>query len=244
MVEANTLPSNQGCTTLPREEQRCASSDQGSASDLNNNMVYGQESPSPDKVDEEARSWESQKQSCGDKRANQSQKAKFHASTVANISLQPSSMNMIKISIRDDQGLPAPESALYGLDGGYIRPGVIALNGVTRQRDTIAVMNFTKESIPLYKEVPISPAEVISEEDILLWGDPSHELDLHKSEVYSLMTMAAITEEADVWPQEYASDSDELQTALDYDPSQMTTEEVVYDSHRDSRFLDLLGALM
>ena len=80
-------------------------------------MVYGQESPSPDKVDEEARSWESQQQSCGDNSANQSQKAKFHASTVANISLQPSSMNMIKISIRDDQGLPAPESALYGLDG-------------------------------------------------------------------------------------------------------------------------------
>ena len=59
VVEANTLPSNQGLQTLPREEQRCASSDQGSASYLNNNMVYGQESSSPDKVDEEARSWES-----------------------------------------------------------------------------------------------------------------------------------------------------------------------------------------
>ena len=242
MVEANTLPSGQGLQTLPREEQRYASSDQGSPRDLNNNMVYGQESPSPDKVDEEARSRESQQQSCGDKPANQSQKAKFHAATVANISLQPSSMNMIKISIRDDQGLPAPVSAIYGLDGGYIRPGVIALNGVTRQRDTIAVMNFTKESIPLYKEVPISPAEVISEEDILVWGDPNHKLDLQKPEVYSLLTMAAITEEADVWPQEYASDTDELQTALEYDPSQMSTEEVVYDSHRASQLLDLLGA--
>ena len=56
-------------------------------------------------------------------------------------------------------------------------------------------MNFTKKSIPINKEVPISLAEIISEEDIILWGDPSHELDLHKPEVYSLMTMAAITED-------------------------------------------------
>ena len=235
-MEANTIPSPR-----PGEENWCTISDQKVVHDCKKNQkIYPNESSLWPQ--QEAKSIELEQQSCRDNRAQASRKASFYAATLANISLEPSALCMIKISIRDNQGLPAPTGVAYGLEGGSIQPGVIVLEGITEQRDTIAVLNYTSERIPLYRDVPISPAEVISEEDILVSADTNHKVDLRTPDVYTLMAMSAITEEAYVLPQEYSSDTDELQVALDYDPSQISTKEVIYDSQRADHLLELLGA--
>ena len=83
-------------------------------------------------------------------------------------------------------------------------------------------------------------AEVIAEENILVPGDPSIQPYLKIPEVCALMTMSSITEQAYVMPQEYSSDTDEFQADLDYEPSLLSKEEVIYDSHRANHLLQML----
>ena len=73
-------------------------------------------------------------------------------------------MNQIKVSIRDEKGFPAPKGVRYEIEGGCILPGVVVLQGIMEQRDTIAVLNLTSEEVPLYKKVPFSEANTLSEE--------------------------------------------------------------------------------
>ena len=72
---------------------------------------------------------------------NESIETVYSVSTEANVSLRPSSMNQIKVSIRDEKGFPAPKGVRYEIEGGCILPGVVVLQGIMEQRDTIAVLN-------------------------------------------------------------------------------------------------------
>ena len=164
----------------------------------------------------------------------------FSVTSEANISLRASSLNMIKIAIRDENGSPAPNGSQFEVEGGLIAPGIIALQGITNQRDTIAVINFNRDEFNMYRKVPFMKAEEINIEDIALIYKPEGKIDLFKPEVCALMALSAITEEAYVSEGEYSSDTEELTEALDFDPSAISTEEVCYN---EERYLKLLGAL-
>merc|ERR1712121_327388 len=76
---------------------------------------------------------------------------------------QQTSMNMIKVSVQDRLGLPAPKGVRYLFEGGYIQPGVIALQGIMDQRSTIAVMNYTSRNISLFKNIPLGKGSTLSD---------------------------------------------------------------------------------
>ena len=90
--------------------------------------------------------------------------------------------------------------------------------------------------------MPFSEANKLSEVDIAIIQDPYKSIDFSKPEVYTLMAMSAMTEEAYLLPEEYPSDKDELEIALDYDPSQIPTGEVVYNGARARQLMTTLGA--
>ena len=160
----------------------------------------------------------------------------------ANISLPPSTMCMIKVAVRDLKGFDAPNTVPYEVKGGILTPGVLALQGVSNQRDSIAVINYTSEEFNLYRNVPFTAAYMLEDEDVATITCGKHIPNLFTTEVYTLMAMSSITEEAYVSAEEYSSDTDELQEALDYDPAEISTQEVVYDSYRCKELLSLLGA--
>ena len=81
----------------------------------------------------------------------------------------------------------------------------------------------------------------MSEVEIAIIQDPYKSIDFSKPEVYGLMAMSAMTEEAYLLPEEYPSDKDELEIALDYDPSQIPIGEVIYDDARARQLMATLG---
>ena len=142
----------------------------------------------------------------------------------ANISLPPSTMCMIKVAVRDLKGFDAPNTVPYEVKGGILTPGVLALQGVSNQRDSIAVINYTSEEFNLYRNVPFTAAYMLEDEDVATITCGKHIPNLFTTEVYTLMAMSSITEEAYVSAEEYSSDTDELQEALDYDPAEISTQ--------------------
>ena len=60
----------------------------------------------------------------------------------------------------------------------------------------------------------------------------SKEIKLQSPEVYTLMAVSSITEEAYVTPEEYESEPDNLQQALEYDPAEIVTDKVQYNQER------------
>ena len=68
------------------------------------------------------------------------------------------------------------------------------------------------------------------------------EIKLTDPEVYTLMAISAITEEAFVTPVEYSSEPDALEAAFEFDPSEVKNEEVQYNEERFQNLLELLDA--
>ena len=58
--------------------------------------------------------------------------------------------------------------------------------------------------------------------------ESSSKLTMCNEDVYTLMALSSITEEAYVSPEEYDSEPDDLQEFLEYDPTVITGENVTY----------------
>ena len=166
----------------------------------------------------------------------------YHLATIANIEIPAKQMKLVDIAITDGKGLSAPRKILYKLTGGLIHPGVILLEGVTTPDHPVAIMNFNNESFCLQKGIPFSTANKQSEEDVFELNSISGDVIVNKPEVYTLMAISSITEEAYIAPQEYASEPDTLEDALRYNPSEVESEEVKYDTNRFNKLLELLQA--
>ena len=165
----------------------------------------------------------------------------FKVMPLANITLKAGNMCLIDIVISDDSGNLAPNNKAYVCAGGLVAPGVVAITGITTQRNKLHIINYNNEDVNLYKNVPFSSATALEEENVSIIENCPVKTDILKPEVYTLMAFASITEEAFVSPQEYDADPDQLQEVLDYDPSEIPTTDVIYDENRFQRLLQMLN---
>ena len=151
-------------------------------------------------------------------------------------------LTLVDINITDGEGLSAPIESLYKLHGGIIAPGVILLEGVTTPVNAVAIMNFNNESFILDKGIPFSSASKVETEQVLEVNSISSDCSFDKPEVYTLMALSSITEEAYITNAEYNSEPDNLEDAMRYDPSEISTEEVKYDKNRFHKLLSYINA--
>ena len=124
----------------------------------------------------------------------------YSITTEANVSLEPSSMNMIKVSVQDRLGLPAPKGVRYLFEGGLIQPGVIALQVIMDQRSTIAVMNYTSRNISLFKNIPLGKGSTLSDGDIVQIQDPNHKLDIKDPDIYIAYSQCPLSRRRPIYP--------------------------------------------
>ena len=167
------------------------------------------------------------------------QGTQYSVATQANISIPSLQITFVKPKFLDDEGQEAPPRKLMEVNGGLIAPGIIQLRGVATREDHIAVLNCTSEDLELKRGIPFTTARSVSEKDVLYTEQEvgSKEIKLQSPEVYTLMAISSITEEAYVTPEEYESEPDNLQQALEYDPAEIVTENVVYNQERFNRLL-------
>ena len=166
----------------------------------------------------------------------------YSIATVANREIPAKQLVLVDISITDGEGLSAPDDALFKLAGGIIAPGVILLEGVTTPTKSVAIMNFNNESIILTRGLPFSTASRISQDEVLEVNNVSANMSFDEPQVYTLMALSSITEEAYITNQEYDSEPETLQEALRYDPAETGTEEVIYDKQRFYKLLSYINA--
>ena len=166
----------------------------------------------------------------------------YNVTPIANVILKAAEMRLIDIAISDSFGKPAAQNCSYDIEGKLIAPGVIAISGISNQRGKIHLINYNNEDVNLYKHVPFSTAYPIEEENIAELKADIGQIDLKKPEVYTLLALSSITEEAYVTQCESSSDPDQLQDLLDYDPSEIPTTAVVYNESRFQRLLEMLKA--
>ena len=166
----------------------------------------------------------------------------YSVTTQANISIPSLQLSFVKPQFLDEEGLEAPHRRLMEVNGGLIAPGVIQLRGVATREDNIAIINCTAEDVELKKGIPFATARLVSEEDVMYYEQEvgSKEIKLQSQEVYTLMAISSITEEAYVTPEEYESEPDNLQQALEYDPAEIVTDKVQYNQERFSRLLNCI----
>ena len=169
-------------------------------------------------------------------------KDEYNLATVANIEIPAKQMALVDIAITDGDGLSAPKENLYKLAGGIIHPGVILLEGVTTQSHAVAIMNFNNESFNLSKGIPFATADIQAEEQVLEVNGIAGDISLNKPEVYALMAISSITEEAYITSAEYDSEPDTLEDALRYNPAEISSEQVVYGEERFNKLLEYLQA--
>ena len=166
----------------------------------------------------------------------------YSIASVANREIPAKRMVLVDISITDSDGLSGHKGTLYKVTGGIIRPGVILLEGITTSDNAVAIMNFNNESVHLSKGIPFSSANMVNEEDILEVNNVTNDLSFTRPEVYTLMALSSITEEAVITPCEYESEPDTLEDALRYDPSEIGTKEVIYNEERFQKLLSYIHA--
>ena len=146
------------------------------------------------------------------------------------------------VTITDGNGAPALAEAIYELDSGVIFPGAILLPGIAANTAKIAIINYNNDTLVLPKGIPFATATRVLEDDLLQIEVEPDKFALDKPDVYHLMALSAITEEAFVTSEEYDSEPSNLQDALDYDPAQLSKKKVVYDDKRFRRLLTHLNA--
>ena len=175
---------------------------------------------------------------------DQPQAPLYNMATVANVRIEANQMKMVDIAIADRNGLLAASDYAYKAKGGLITPGVVVLDAIVNSTCTVAVLNFNSEFINLQKGIPLTSAEQIAEDIEIMEVDSLTDkgVPLHKPEVYSLLTLTSMTEEAYVTNAEMDSEPDTLQNAMEYNPAELSTEPVVYDEHRFRKLLKLLNA--
>ena len=182
------------------------------------------------------------------------QTKRYSVMTSAPRSLKSNHMCLISIAITDELGNIAAEKQMeadekgiatlidqcYHLKGGTIAPGIIMLDGISRCKDSVYVINLNDDDYLLSKDVHLTSASRLDEEDIAVQDQGENSIDLKNDNVIQLMTLSAITETAYVTPEEYAQDLDELQEALEYDPYEIPSTPVIYDRNRFQRLLQAL----
>ena len=175
---------------------------------------------------------------------DQPQPLHYSMSTVANVRIEANQMKMVDIAIADHNGLLASSNCAYKAKGGLITPGVVVLDAIVNSICTVAVLNFNSEFINLQKGIPLTSAVEITDDEELMEVDTLTDkgAPLHKPEVYSLLALSAMTEEAYVTPQEMDSEPDTLESAMEYNPAELSTEPVIYDETRFRKLLKLLKA--
>ena len=167
---------------------------------------------------------------------------RYDIAPATNMSIQSKELALVEIKITDKEGLQVPNTALFKMDGGILYPGVIALEGITQDNCTVAIMNFNEESLTLYKDIPFTTAKEIEERDVLAITNMTAGVSFQNPEVYTLMAISSITEEAIVSQEEYDSEPDNLEDAFKYDPAEISKEEVIYDEVRFNKLMELLQA--
>ena len=160
----------------------------------------------------------------------------------ANITLKAAQVCWVEVLISDATGIAASENFSYEINGGLLAPGVILLQGISNQRDKIQVINYNNDSLNLYKNIPVGTATKFNEENLCQFQNENMNTDITHPDVYTLMALSSITEEAYVTPQEFASDTEELEEALNYDPSEIPSKEVIYDEVRFQSLLNMLNS--
>ena len=147
--------------------------------------------------------------------------AKYYTmATLATIDLPASNMTFVKTSYLDENGYQPHHKTLLDIRGGYIAPGIVRINGVAGPKDSIAIMNCTKENFILRKGEPFGSAYAVEEDDLLyIENENVNNLNITSPQVINLMTVASITEEAYVEVQELDSEPDDLNEALEYNPA-------------------------
>ena len=124
----------------------------------------------------------------------------------------------------------------------YIAPGVVRINGVAAPKDSIAIMNCTKDNFLLRRGVPFGTAYAVEEDDLLyIENENVNNLNITSPQVINLMTVASITEEGYVEVQELDSEPDDLNEALEYNPAEVLIEDVQYDRARFRRLMSFLN---
>ena len=173
---------------------------------------------------------------------DQPQERQYNIATIANCCVPSQQMGLVDVTIIDGDGAPAPAADIYELDAGIIFPGAILLPGISSNKCKIAIINYNSDSLNLPKGIPFATATKVPEEDLLQVAVEPDKFYLDKPEVYQLMALSAITEEAFVTSEEYSSEPSTLQDAMDYDPAQISTKEIKYDDKRFKKLLTFLNA--
>ena len=159
--------------------------------------------------------------------------------STANVCVGSQQLSQVSIELKSSTGKTINDG-LFEVNGGLVAPGVILLHGISSKKGMVTVINYTSEDVQLYKDIPFASASRIEQDDISFIQNQEMALDFKNPDVYSLMALSAITEEAFVSESEYASDPDHFQDALNYEPQNISTEEVVYNEQRFQILLELL----
>ena len=165
----------------------------------------------------------------------------FNIETVANVCIPSREQGLVHVHITDKNGLPTPVDSAYEISGGIIAPGVILLPGVANQDGKVLIMNLNEESLQLSRYISFATATEVKE-DRVLSIQTAENTTFQTIEVYTLMALTSITEEAFVTEEEYDSEPDNLEQALDYDPAKLSNKEVIYDKKRFQELLVHLKA--
>ena len=174
-------------------------------------------------------------------KVGQPQIVEYDIACIANVEIPSKQMCFVEVAVLDGEGRTAPKNGSYTVNGGLMAPGAIAIDGVIDNKGRIAIMNFNAENLQLQRGIPIVKARKIEEPDMLTVGCNAEDI-VKKPDLYTLMAISSITEEAYVSSEEYNSEPDNLQEALQYDPTTITTKEVVYDEKRWRKLLKMLRA--
>ena len=166
----------------------------------------------------------------------------YNVASVANISIQGKELALVEIEVTDSKGRTVPNDTLFKLKGGIINPGVILIEGITQNKNAIAIMNFNSDSLNLSMGIPFTTASKIDKEEVLNITSMSAEASFENPEIYTLMAISSITEEAVVFHEEYESEPDNLEGAFKYDPAEISPQEVIYDEARFQKLLKYMQA--
>ena len=101
-------------------------------------------------------------------------------------------MCTISIKIEND-GLITQDNLLYQINGGLIAPGVILLQGVSRQKGDIIAINYTDTDVHFPRGIPFATAQQILEDEVMFPCESSSKLTMCNEDVYTLMALSYIT---------------------------------------------------